>query len=383
MSAQARSETAIGNPGARRVDMKLEVVVIPVSDVDRAKQFYGGLGWRLDADFAMDDAFRVVQFTPPGSPCSIKFGTGVTSAAPGSAQGLYLIVSDIEAARADARRARCRGQRGVPRRRRCIPPRRPTKAARAAPIRRGAATARSPRSAIRTAMAGCSRRSPRGCPAGWTRTPRHSPPRPSLRPRCGVRRPRTASTRSGPASMTRTGRTGTPSTSSGSRPARSCRHEQRLRRHRHRRRLAGRALRRRAGGGRPARRARRARAGRRRVLLLGVHPVQDAAAPGGGGAWRERRGGDSAGRCRGGAGLARLHGLELLRRRPGALARQAWHRPASRSRPAGRDGRGGGRRRSPRRRARGPGDRLGADHPARAGPARPRGRLDEPRGRPA
>jgi catechol 2,3-dioxygenase-like lactoylglutathione lyase family enzyme len=80
--------------------MKLEVVVIPVSDVDRAKHFYGGLGWRLDADVARGDAFRVVQFTPPGSPCSIIFGTGVTSAVPGSAQGLHLIVSDIEAARA-------------------------------------------------------------------------------------------------------------------------------------------------------------------------------------------------------------------------------------------------------------------------------------------
>jgi catechol 2,3-dioxygenase-like lactoylglutathione lyase family enzyme len=84
---------------ARTVDMKLEVVVIPVSDVDRAKRFYGGLGWRLDADFAAGD-WRVIQFTPPGSPCSVIFGKNVTAAAPGSAQGLYLIVSDIEAARA-------------------------------------------------------------------------------------------------------------------------------------------------------------------------------------------------------------------------------------------------------------------------------------------
>jgi catechol 2,3-dioxygenase-like lactoylglutathione lyase family enzyme len=83
------------------VDMKLEVVVIPVSDVDRAKRFYGDLGWRLDADFAVGSEFRVVQFTPPGSPCSIHFGTGLTSAVPGSARGLYLIVSDIEAARAE------------------------------------------------------------------------------------------------------------------------------------------------------------------------------------------------------------------------------------------------------------------------------------------
>ena len=83
------------------VELKLEVVVIPVSDVDRAKRFYGGLGWRLDADFAVGDTFRVVQFTPPGSPSSIHFGTGLTPAAPGSASGLYLVVSDIEAARAD------------------------------------------------------------------------------------------------------------------------------------------------------------------------------------------------------------------------------------------------------------------------------------------
>ena len=88
-------------PSAGTVDMKLEVVVIPVSDVDRAKRFYGGLGWRLDADFVVGDAFRGVQFTPPGSSCSIHFGTGITSAVPGSARGLYLVVSDIEAARAE------------------------------------------------------------------------------------------------------------------------------------------------------------------------------------------------------------------------------------------------------------------------------------------
>lgn len=82
------------------VDMKLEVAVIPVSDVDRAKRFYGGLGWRLDADFAAGNEFRVVQITPPGSPCSIHFGKGVSAAAPGSAT-LYLVVSDIEAARAE------------------------------------------------------------------------------------------------------------------------------------------------------------------------------------------------------------------------------------------------------------------------------------------
>jgi catechol 2,3-dioxygenase-like lactoylglutathione lyase family enzyme len=81
------------------VDMKFEIVVIPVSDVDRAKEFYAKLGWRLDADFANGKDFRVIQFTPPGSSSSVIFGENVTPAAPGSAQGLYLIVSDIEAAR--------------------------------------------------------------------------------------------------------------------------------------------------------------------------------------------------------------------------------------------------------------------------------------------
>jgi len=95
---QARGDGAASGAGA---DMKFEAVVIPVSDVDRAKKFYGGLGWRLDADFAFDNGFRVVQFTPPGSPCSVQFGSSITAAAPGSAQGLYLIVSDVEGARAE------------------------------------------------------------------------------------------------------------------------------------------------------------------------------------------------------------------------------------------------------------------------------------------
>ena len=118
-----RTVGVTGSPGAGTLDMKLEVVVIPVADVDRSKQFYGSLGWRLDADFAAGDDYRIVQFTPPGSGCSIQFGTNVTSATPGSAQGLYLIVSDIEAARDELVGARCRGQRGVPRRgaRRSVP----------------------------------------------------------------------------------------------------------------------------------------------------------------------------------------------------------------------------------------------------------------------
>jgi catechol 2,3-dioxygenase-like lactoylglutathione lyase family enzyme len=84
---------------AAKVDMKFEVVVIPVADVDRSKAFYTKLGWRLDADFPFDNGFRALQFTPPGSGCSVQFGTKITTAAPGSAQGLYLIVSDVEAAR--------------------------------------------------------------------------------------------------------------------------------------------------------------------------------------------------------------------------------------------------------------------------------------------
>jgi catechol 2,3-dioxygenase-like lactoylglutathione lyase family enzyme len=97
-NARVSSERA-GDARTRTIDLKLEVVVIPVSDVDRAKDFYAGLGWRLDADFPFDNGFRVVQLTPPGSGCSIQFGTKMTSAAPGSAQGLYLIVSEIERAR--------------------------------------------------------------------------------------------------------------------------------------------------------------------------------------------------------------------------------------------------------------------------------------------
>jgi catechol 2,3-dioxygenase-like lactoylglutathione lyase family enzyme len=99
-STVVRKETATETAPARTVDMKLEVVVIPVSDVERAKRFYASLGWRLDGDFIVGDEFRGLQFTPPGSHASIHFGKGVTSAAPGSARNLYLVVSDIDAARA-------------------------------------------------------------------------------------------------------------------------------------------------------------------------------------------------------------------------------------------------------------------------------------------
>ena len=101
MSTQTSKEHATHIPSAATVDMKLEVVAIPVSDVDRAKRFYEGLGWRLDGDFSGENNFRGIQMTPPGSPCSIHFGRGVTTAPPGSVQNLYLVVSDIEAARAE------------------------------------------------------------------------------------------------------------------------------------------------------------------------------------------------------------------------------------------------------------------------------------------
>jgi catechol 2,3-dioxygenase-like lactoylglutathione lyase family enzyme len=96
---RVQTNDATGAASAAKVDMKLEIVVIPVADVDRAKAFYGKLGWRVDADFDNGKDFRVVQLTPPGSGCSVIFGKNVTAAAPGSAQGLYLIVPDIKAAR--------------------------------------------------------------------------------------------------------------------------------------------------------------------------------------------------------------------------------------------------------------------------------------------
>ena len=88
-------------PGPAKMEMNLEAVVIPVSDVDRAKEFYAKLGWRLDADFKFDNGFRVVQFTPPGSGCSVQFGARISSAPPGSARDTYLVVADINAARGE------------------------------------------------------------------------------------------------------------------------------------------------------------------------------------------------------------------------------------------------------------------------------------------
>ena len=159
-STPAPSETPTGTARASTSDLKFEAVVIPVADVDRAKEFYASLGWRQDADFPFDNGFRIVQFTPPGSGSSVQFGTNITTAAPGSAQGLYLIVSDIEAARDElaARGAEVSevfhpgAGRAVPARRRPV--------ASAGPPPTAPATSPSPRSATRTATAGCCRRSP-------------------------------------------------------------------------------------------------------------------------------------------------------------------------------------------------------------------------------
>lgn len=228
MSNAMRSETPTQSTRTRPVDTKLEVVVIPVSDVDRAKRFYESLGWRLDADFANDADFRVIQFTPPGSGCAIIFGKNVTAAAPGSAQGLYLIVSDIEAARRDliARgvevsevfhdasgvyagkdepylfgRLRIAGRDPEHR------------------SYRSFASFKDP-----DATAGCSRKSPPACPVASTPTRQPSPRRATLRRRCAAPPPPTANTRNETAANTmKTGRTGTLNTWSANRQAGSCR----------------------------------------------------------------------------------------------------------------------------------------------------------------
>lgn len=101
MTSVSKKAVETATQSSPKTAMQLEVIVIPVADVDRSKSFYSNLGWRLDADFAVGDAFRVVQFTPPGSQTSVHFGSGLTPAAPGSAKGNYLVVSDIVAARAE------------------------------------------------------------------------------------------------------------------------------------------------------------------------------------------------------------------------------------------------------------------------------------------
>jgi catechol 2,3-dioxygenase-like lactoylglutathione lyase family enzyme len=157
--SEIRSSEPTTGTSPVRVAMKFEVVVIPVCDVDRAKEFYTKLGWRLDADFPFDNGFRVVQFTPPGSGCSVQFGTKMTAAAAGSTQGLYLIVSDIEVARtelvsrgievSDVFHAGTPGAQFQP-----------DGSGRV----NGPATEHASYRSFATATAGCSRKSQRGCP---------------------------------------------------------------------------------------------------------------------------------------------------------------------------------------------------------------------------
>ena len=157
-STQMSSEHAVQVPAAATVDLKLEVVVIPVSDVDRAKRFYEGLGWRLDADFAGGENWRVVQFTPPGSPCSIHFGKGRHDGSAGLIQESLSRGVRHRGGTRGAQRPRRRRER-----RRSISPR-SADHPRRAPTRKAPPMEPLPRSAIPTATAGCCRRSRRGCP---------------------------------------------------------------------------------------------------------------------------------------------------------------------------------------------------------------------------
>jgi catechol 2,3-dioxygenase-like lactoylglutathione lyase family enzyme len=218
---EARSSDAARNAGAATIDMKLEVVVIPVSDIEGSKEFYTRIGWRPEIDRSAGDDFRLVQFTPPGSCCSVHFGKNVTSAAPGSAKS-FLIVSDIVAARDHLVAAGVEvgaffhdGPEGKG----------------AACIPRVFPAARAPCSVIPTAMSGTCRRSrPR---TRYVPVPARlrSARQASWRARFGARLPLTMCTRSVLGSATRTGRIGTPPTWWLRRPARSCRNN-RLRRDR-------------------------------------------------------------------------------------------------------------------------------------------------------
>ena len=151
-STDAGGATSVEPADLSTIDMNLEVVTLPVADVDRAKDFYASLGWRFDIDLVVSDDLRTVQFTPPHSQSSIQFGKGRTTAEPGSAQAMILVVDDIDAARAICSAAASTSARSVRR-------------GRPASSRRAARTSRGPRSATRTATAGSSRRSPLGCPA--------------------------------------------------------------------------------------------------------------------------------------------------------------------------------------------------------------------------
>jgi catechol 2,3-dioxygenase-like lactoylglutathione lyase family enzyme len=199
-----------------KVDMKFEIVVIPVSDVDRAKEFYASLGWRLDADHDNGRDFRVIQFTPPGSGCSVIFGKNVTGADPGSVQGLYLIVADIKAAREDLLRRGVKVSEvfhGAPE----------ASVGPDEPYLHGRIRIHGPDPEHRSYRSFASFRDPDGngwflqksrrdCPDVSTPRRRASPQRMIWQERFGVRKPLTASTRSGLGNATRTGRNGTPPT---------------------------------------------------------------------------------------------------------------------------------------------------------------------------
>ena len=224
---EERSEAVTGTPKPETVDMKFEIVVIPVADVDRAKAFYEGLGWRLDADYDAGADFRVIQFTPPGSGCSVIFGRNVTAAAPGSAQGLYLIVSDVEAARSQliARGVQVsevfHGADGV-------------YAGPDEPYLFGRIRVAGPHPERSSYRSFASFRDPDGngwlfqeittrAPDAWRATPPSAQP-PTSAPPSGARPSPTANTKSATAaSTTPTGPTGTPPTWSPSSPGRSCR----------------------------------------------------------------------------------------------------------------------------------------------------------------
>ena len=207
-------------------DMKFEIVVIPVSDADRAKEFYAKLGWRLDADFDDGKDFRVIQFTPPGSGCSVIFGKNVTAAAPGSAQGLYLIVSDIAAAR------KALLERGI----------QVSEVFHNAGVYTGtdetylfgSVRVSGPDTEHRSYRSFASFKDPdgngwlfqeitRGCPAALISAATSFASATIWRTRCGAPRLPTASTKSGPAREMRTGQTGTPNTWWRSRPGQNCR----------------------------------------------------------------------------------------------------------------------------------------------------------------
>lgn len=210
---------------APHVDYKFEIAVIPVSDVDRAKAFYTKLGWRLDADFAAGDDWRVIQFTPPGSNASVIFGKNVTPAAPGSAQGLYLIVSDIASARAALT------ARGVEIGE--IFHGGDVHSGTDTPYISGRRREKGPDPARGSYRSFASFSDPDGngwllqeittrLPDAWTAT-RASTRHAILQRRSGARLPPMARMRSGPAATTTTtGRTGTPTTSSRNRRARRC-----------------------------------------------------------------------------------------------------------------------------------------------------------------